>query len=348
MVSTIRPSRPRPSRPSRIRCCSTTGRLPISGRLPPSGAAPVSAPCRRVSVKSAISDGSASEMIDEFDKPSPARLGSASKAAAASRSTSGSGRSGGASAALPPACAWASPKAASCSSASCSGAELFWPHSLILFTKLISPSQGFPRSLTDDLEEQIVSRQLDQTQLLPDPRRSVAIARADECRTGAGLVVVAGQIALAAQTRESVDEQHAVDVERLVETDQASLLAPGLYGLDAEKTGQVDDPVQMAAQVGHAEKPAVAVRNMDQRRHGEDLARVAQGKEKAARAALDGEPRTAERLGTRRPQAFGEPGLEVAQGLLVCHSLQRPPGRPKGAAAPSGGSERRERGGRHH
>ena len=72
-----------------MRCCSAAGRLPISGKAAPSGAAPVSESCRRVSVKSAISDGIASEMIDgERAAPSP-DCGIASKAAAASMSASG-------------------------------------------------------------------------------------------------------------------------------------------------------------------------------------------------------------------------------------------------------------------
>ena len=98
----IRPIRPRASSASRIRCCSATGRAPISGRLATSGAAPLSAPCRRVSVKSAISEGTASEMIDPLAGARPAVPGSASNAAAASMSTSGRARSGGAIAGLPP------------------------------------------------------------------------------------------------------------------------------------------------------------------------------------------------------------------------------------------------------
>ena len=90
--------------------------------------------------------------------------------------------------------------------------------------------------------------------------------------------------------------------------------------LDAQEAGQVDDAVQVAAQVGDAEEPAVAVRHRHHRRHREDLARLAQREEKAARAALDGQPRLGERLGARGLQPLGQAALEIAQGLLVRHS----------------------------
>jgi hypothetical protein len=70
-----------------MRCCSAAGRSPISGKAAASGAAPVS-PCRRVSVKSALSDGTTSEMIEGGATPSPC-CGIASNAAAASTSASG-------------------------------------------------------------------------------------------------------------------------------------------------------------------------------------------------------------------------------------------------------------------
>ena len=57
-----------------MRCCSAAGRLPIRGSAAPSGAAPVSESCSRVSVKSALSDGVASEMIDN-EEDERARLG---------------------------------------------------------------------------------------------------------------------------------------------------------------------------------------------------------------------------------------------------------------------------------
>jgi len=61
----------------------------IKGWGQKSGAAPVSAPCRRVSVKSAFSDGTTSEMIDDGGTPPSWCCGIASKAAAASASASG-------------------------------------------------------------------------------------------------------------------------------------------------------------------------------------------------------------------------------------------------------------------
>ena len=89
IVSAIRPTRPSASITSRMRCCSAAGRSPISGNAVPSGAAPESASCRRVSVKSASPDGTASEMIEEdCALPSPA-CAIASNAAPASVSPSG-------------------------------------------------------------------------------------------------------------------------------------------------------------------------------------------------------------------------------------------------------------------
>ena len=61
----IRPIRPRPSSAEQDPLLLGDRPLADQRQAAPSGAAPVSAPCRRVSVKSAISDGTASEMIDD-------------------------------------------------------------------------------------------------------------------------------------------------------------------------------------------------------------------------------------------------------------------------------------------
>ena len=168
--------------------------------------------------------------------------------------------------------------------------------------------------------------------------RDEASESAPPRRSGArvGVIGIAGQLFFAAQTRQPIDEENAVDVERLVEADQARLVARRIGRLDAEKAGQVDDAVQMTAQVGDAEEPAVAVRHRQHRREGENLARFAQRKE-AARAALDGQPELGERLGAGGLKPFGEPALEIAKGLFVRHSRRRSPGRPKGGEHPPGG-----------
>ena len=86
-----------------MRCWSATGRLPINGSDVAGCAAPPSASCSRVSVKSAVSEGVASEMIDEVGpRLSLGRIGCDSRADV-SRSTSG--KSVGDRAAPPP--AWA-------------------------------------------------------------------------------------------------------------------------------------------------------------------------------------------------------------------------------------------------
>src|SRR5204862_3424370 len=136
-------------------------------------------------------------------------------------------------------------------------------------------SVGAPMS-ADDAQERLVARELGKVQFLPDARRRVAKARACESRTRLVVIRIARQLFLAAKTRKPIDQQHAVDVERLVEADQARLVARRIGALDAEESGQVDDTVQMTAQVGDAEEPAVAVRHRDHRRQREDLARLAQ------------------------------------------------------------------------
>ena len=81
------------------------------------------------------------------------------------------------------------------------------------------------RALPDDAQERLVAGQLGEVQLLPDARRRVAEAPAGEGGTLGGLVAVGGQLLLAAQPGEAIDEEHAVDVERLVEADQPCLVA---------------------------------------------------------------------------------------------------------------------------
>ena len=77
----------------------------------------------------------------------------------------------------------------------------------------------------NDAQERLVAREFGEMQLLPDPRR--ASRKRAPAKVGRALAVVgvAGQLLLAAQAREPVDQQHAVDVERLVEADQARLVA---------------------------------------------------------------------------------------------------------------------------
>ena len=188
----------------------------------------------------------------------------------------------------------------------------------------------------------LVAGQLGEVQLLPDPRRSIAIARRRR-RSGRALAVVAvaRQLVLAAQARQPVDEQHAVDVERLVEADQARLVArrPRRV-LTPRKPARSTTPCRWPRRFGDAEEPAVAVRHRHHRRDGEDLAGIAQRKEEAARAALDRQPGLAERLGAGGLQPIGEPGLEIAQGLLVGHSLARRLASRRRGSSPSARSDR--------
>src|SRR3982751_6486914 len=177
-----------------------------------------------------------------------------------------------------------------------------------------------PETSADDAQERLFAGELGEMQFLPDPRRGIAKAPAGEAGALAGVIDVGGELVFAAQAREAIDEQHAVDVERLVEADQARLVARTLTGLQAEEPRQVDDAVQVPAKIGDAEEPAVAVRHRHHRREREDLARFTQREEEAPRAALDGEPRLRERLRARGLQPFGQPALEIAKGLLVRHS----------------------------
>ena len=64
IVTATTPMKPSSTRPPRMRCCSPSGRSPISGRPLPAAAASAS-PARRTSENSAISDGAASVMMDE-------------------------------------------------------------------------------------------------------------------------------------------------------------------------------------------------------------------------------------------------------------------------------------------
>jgi len=93
-----------------------------------------------------------------------------------------------------------------------------------------------------------------------------------------------------------------------------------LVVLYLQKGNYATFPAQMASQVGHAEKPAVAVRHREHRRQGKDFARLAKREQEAVPAAFDRQPGLPAALGSRRLQAVGQAALEFTQGLFVGHS----------------------------
>src|SRR5690348_4665451 len=165
-----------------------------------------------------------------------------------------------------------------------------------------------------DGEERLVTGESGEVQLLPDTLARVAIARAREAGPGHVVVELGLELCFAAQARQAIDEQHAVDVERLVEADQARMLAMPFGRLQPEEAREIDDAVEVAPQVRHAEEPAMAVGHRRHRRDGKDLAGIAQREEEAAIAALDREPRLAALLRARRLQALRQAVLQLAQG----------------------------------
>ena len=72
-----------------------------------------------------------------------------------------------------------------------------------------------------------------------------------------------GQLFLAAQAGQPVDQQHAVQCRSvgLKPTSRAWSRGSRRPALHAQESRQVDDAVQVPAQVGHAEEPAVRVRH---------------------------------------------------------------------------------------
>ena len=210
----------------------------------------------------------------------------------------------------------------------------FWPHPLILFTKLISPSRGVPRRPSaDDLQERLVARQLGQVEFLPDARRRIAIARAGEGRTGTAVVGSRVEFILAAQAGQPVDQQHAIDVEGGVEADQARLVAAATRSpLTPRKPASSTTPCRWPRRLATPRNQRWLCGTGTHRRHREDLAGIAQRKQEAARR------RTRPRAMTARAVRCGPPADARRAGSggraeLAC--LPWPVVR--GPAAPGGG-----------
>ena len=120
---------------------------------------------------------------------------------------------------------------------------------------------------------------------------------------------------------------------------------------DAELLGDLERAVVRQHHAGAADADPLGARG--DRRH-QDLGRAADDRRQAVVLAQP-EARVAEaiamlgerhRVTDRRVlAAAGERDRLVEHRKTQRHETRRPPGRPKGAAAPSGGSERRERGG---
>ena len=244
--------------------------------------------------------------------PSPA-CGIASNAAAAS--TSASGRSVAACAARAARRRSRRRRRRRCRARSASAPPPFWPQPLILFTKLIWTSQ----------QPHLLSRRCAGTIRRPRARQGAIPARpatrhresARRRRAAARSSSSASRVSSSSLRRpdsRSTSSTQLMSSDWLKPTRRAWSRGASAR-LDAEEAGQVDDAVQVAAQVGDAEEPAVAVRHRHHRREGEDLARLAQRKEEAARAALDRQPRLRRAARCARPAAVRRGGSGDREGL---------------------------------
>src|SRR3989441_1466760 len=216
-----------PSAPSTssTRCCSATGRLPITGRPVVKVDGGLS-PCSRVSLNSAaISDGADSEMME------------VSSVAAVPRSSVAAPLlpgSGSLAASPPGVCTVSSSKTDACSaSRSCLGPR---PQTLTFSSKLMTSSRGISCDVVfrrysgfsasaDDAEELRIGGQLGEADFLPRAAVTVPPGIADKRRPGPP--VGGGRLPFRrpAQAGQAIDQQGAIHIEVRIEGDQPRLLA---------------------------------------------------------------------------------------------------------------------------
>ena len=209
---------------------------------------------------------------------------------------------------------------------SCVGRRDFWPQPLILFTKLIWTSclcVAAARCSADDPQERFVC--------LPARPGSTPARRAPTHRDSARRRSRAGRrLPSPSRVRSSslrkpgqpVDEQHAVEVERLVEADQPRLVARRPRDGLARRESRPGRRRRAGGRAGSA-----TPRN--QRWLCGTGTSGASGKISPASRSGNRKPREPHSTAShdwpsgsraRRLQTLGQPGLQFAQGLLVRHS----------------------------
>ena len=110
--------------------------------------------------------------------------------------------------------------------------------------------------------------------------------------------------------------------ERGVEHHQLGAIARTGRGhrlAQVQEAAQVDDGVELAAQVRHAHHPGLGVRHRRHLARGVDLAGLGQGQQQAHLAAFDGKPAGLAGAFARGLEPVGQPQLKFPQGVLAGH-----------------------------